>query len=296
MKGQLMNIKRLIVVTFFYSLISFSHNGSNTVLLFSHGIADTYKQAFWYAKSYKKNGVAHYNERYLFPCPWATFNYPDATEGPLRVNYKETSFGQINEMQRLNSAYNKTIKWAQKKWNEYNIILFGLSRGASNVGIFAGLHEIDHVKAIVLESPYYNMGEVIQSIMYKNRLGWLPLSYGETIAEFIFKQYNRNGMNPGNMVQGIPKNIPILIICSQEDQLVPYSSSINVYKKLIESGHQHTYILILNHGRHAKILFGLDGQKYQDVVHAFYKKYNLPHDPSIAANGEKYLSLCQPVL
>lgn len=91
--GGLMNIKGFVVIAFFYSTISFAQSTSNTVLLFSHGIADTYKQAFWYAKSYTKDGVTRYNERYLFPCPWVTFNYPDATEGPLRVNYKETSFG-----------------------------------------------------------------------------------------------------------------------------------------------------------------------------------------------------------
>jgi predicted esterase len=161
---------------------------ANTVVLFSHGIADTYKQAFWYAQSYVKDTITHYNERYLFSSPLATFNYPDSTEGPLRVNYNETSFGQENEMHRLHSAYTKTCTWAEKKWKDYNIILFGLSRGASNVAIFTGLHQLDHVKAIILESPYYTMGDVIESMMHKANFGWMPISYGQTVAEFIFKQ------------------------------------------------------------------------------------------------------------
>jgi hypothetical protein len=132
--------------------------------------------------------------------------------------------------------------------------------------------------------------------MIKNGLDWLPLSWGQSLAEFIFKKYKRDGMSPAGMVEKIPKDLPILIICSQEDGLVPCSSSISIYKKLVDSGHKHTYILILNHGRHAKILSGPDGKKYQRVVHAFYKKHNLPHNPSIAAKGEKYLRKCQPHL
>ncbi len=94
--------------------------------------------------------------------------------------------------------------------------------------------------------------------------------------------------------ENISKDIPILIICSKEDQLVPLSSSINVYKKLIASGHKHTYIFVTDYGRHAKILRGADGEKYQYVVNAFYKKYNLPYCSTSAAKGEDLLALCQP--
>lgn len=270
------------------------NTNSCCTVLFSHGIADTYKQAFWYAKSYEYNGITYTNDRYLFPCPFATFNYPDATQGPLRVNYKETSFGQENEIQRLNYAYKQTKQWAYDKWNNCNIILFGLSRGASNLGIFAGTHILEHVKAIVLESPYYTMSEVIAHMLKKINLGWIPVYYGETVAEFIFKRYNRLGMSPATTVENISHDIPVLIVCSKEDDTVPCKSSINVYKKLLQSGHPNTYILILDHGKHAKILSDRDGQKYQSVVHAFYKKYNLPYDPAIAASEEFLLSKCQP--
>ena len=264
------------------------------LVLFSHGIADTYKQAFLYAKSYIYEGKKYTNDRYLFPCPFVTFNYPDATETIIRVNYKETSFGQPNEIERLHSAYDKAKKWAFNRWDDCNIILFGLSRGASNLGIFAGTRTLEHVKAIILESPYYTMGEVIANMLQKNNLGWVPLSYGESVAEFIFKKYDRYGKSPATTVENIPSDMPILIVCSKEDGLVPYASSINVYKKLLNSGHKHVYILILDHGQHAKILSGQDGQKYQSVVHAFYKKYNLPYDSSSAEEGENILLFCQP--
>jgi hypothetical protein len=260
------------------------------VTIFSHGIADTWKQVHGYAKSYKKDDILHHNDRYLFNTPFVSFNYPDATNRFYRVNYNETSFGQENEISRLNKAYKSTIS----KYKNCDIILSGLSRGAANILIFAGLYQLDNVKALLLESPYFTMGEVIESIMIKKNLGWLPLSYGESIAESIFKRYTRHGSSPANCIENISKEIPIFIICSKEDRLVPFSSSINVYKKLVESGHKHTYIFITEYGKHAAILQGPDGEKYQWVVNAFYKKYNLPHCAASAAQGKSLLTLCQP--
>jgi hypothetical protein len=262
----------------------------NIVTIFSHGIADTWKQVHKYVKSYKKNELSFFNDRFLINTPFASFNYPDASNKFYRINYNETSFGQENEIGRLNKTYVSTMS----RYQDCNIILYGLSRGAANLLIFAGLYQLDNVKALVLESPYFTMGEIIESIMIMKNLAWLPVSYGETIAEFIFKKYTRYGYSPANCIENISKNIPIFIVCSKEDLLVPFSSSMNVYKKLIQSGHKHTYIFVTDQGRHAAILQGSDGEKYQWVVNAFYKKYNLPHCAASAAQGESLLAQCQP--
>jgi len=263
------------------------------VTLYSHGIADTGpNQASWYGKSFIKHNNVYTNKRYLIHTPYVSFNYPDATKRFYRVNWSETSFGQENEIGRLHLCYHRTIK----KYEDCGIILFGLSRGASNLSIFAGLHQYDNIKALILESPYNTMTEVIESMMNRKGLGWIPVSYGEALAEFIFKKYTRDGWSPKNCVDNIPKKTPILIICSKEDQTVPCYSSINLYKNLVSSGHEHTYILIVDHGQHAQILQGPDGEQYQSTVNAFYKKYNLPHCPISAAKGEAYLALCQPNL
>jgi hypothetical protein len=271
---------------------------AKTITLFSHGIADKWSQVHRYVPSYTKNDVLHRNERYVINTPYVSFNYPDATNRFYRVNYNETSFGQENEIGRLYKAYenikNQVYQELHNLLEDIGVILFGVSRGASNQLIFAGRYVLDKVKAIILESPYHTMGEVIESIMHKKNAGWLPLSYGETVAEFIFKKYTRYGHSPANCLKNISQDIPILIVCSEEDHLVPCSSSINVYKKLVECGHKHVYIFIAKQGRHAAILQGPEGEKYQLIVNAFYKKYNLPHNPSDAEKGESLLALCQP--
>jgi hypothetical protein len=267
---------------------------NKVVTIFSHGIADTWKQVHGYVKAYQKHDTIHRNDRYLIHTPFISFNYPDATNKFYRVNYNETSFGQENEIGRLYKAYETALSHYKK--HPCDIILWGLSRGASNVLIFAGLYDLPHVKAIVVESPYCTMSEVIESLMSKKNLDWLDISYGETIAEYIFKKYSRHGLSPAKCLQTIPKDMPILIICSEEDNLVPASTSMNVYKKLVKTGHEHVYIFVAEHGKHAAILQGPDGEKYQWVVNAFYKKYNLPHCSASAAKGKSLLALCQPTI
>ena len=286
-----MNKKNVLLSFLITGSLMHANTKLTTVTLFSHGVADTWTQVLGYIKSYKTADRIHYNERYLFHTPFVSFNYPDATDKFYRVNYAETSFGQENEISRLNKAYQSILSY----YEQCDIILWGLSRGASNILIFAGLHELTHVKAIVLESPYYSMSEVIESIMIKRGVGWLPISYGETLAEFIFKKYSRYGWSPANCIEKISPDIPILVICTKEDHLVPYASSINVYKKLVASGHQHAYIFVAETGVHGGILKGADGDKYQWVVNAFYKKYNLPHCAESAKRGKELLALCQPI-
>jgi len=268
---------------------------ARTIVLSSHGLANTYRHVFNYVKTYKKDGETHYNDKFLFPCSYASFNYPDATDRFWRVNFWQTGFGQKNEINALYAAYQKAVKWCADRNEECKIILHGVSRGASNIAILAGKYALDHVKAMIMESPYDSMDDVIENAMKSLHLEWLPLSYGQSAMESIFRKYRRNVDSPSIMIDKIQKNMPILIICSKQDTRVPYQSSINLYKKLINSGHEHAYILILDYGQHDKILCGPDGHKYQEVVHAFFKKYNLPHDPSIAARGENNFSFCRPI-
>ena len=286
-----MNFKNHILVYLLISSVTLpAFNRSNIVTVFSHGVADTWKQVQGYVKSYKKDGQIYRNDRYLIHTPFLAFNYSDAQPSSIASIIMK----QVLDKKMKFVASIRPDKTAMSHNKNCDIILWGLSRGASNVLIFAGLYQLDNVKALLLESPYFTMGEVIESLMIKKNLAWLPASYGETIMEFIFKRYTRYGHSPAKCIENIAKDIPIFIICSKEDHLVPFSSSINVYKKLVESGHKDTYIFITDQGRHAAILQGPDGEKYQWVVNAFYKKYNLPHCPASAAQGKSLLALCQP--
>src|SRR5438445_1589230 len=168
-----MNLKNKAILCLLavYTLIPTFYLSKNIVTIFSHGIADTWKQVRGYVKSYKKHDDVYRNDRYLFHTPCVAFNYPDATNKFYRVNYNETSFGQENEISRLNKAYRSTLA----RHDNCDIILWGLSRGASNVLIFAGLYQPSNVKALLLESPYFTMGVVIENIMVRQNIACLRL-------------------------------------------------------------------------------------------------------------------------
>jgi len=169
------------------------------------------------------------------------------------------------------------------------IVIFGLSRGASAALNLMALYNPPQVKALVLESPFDTVGSIIDNKRKQLHLEWLSHDTGEYIMEKIFRHYNRNGIRPIDMVSDIRKELPILIICSKEDPLVPWYSSIQLYKKLKESGHLSVHLFLADHGKHSRILCDQDGNTYQAVVHAFYEKYGLPHNAEFALQGRKYL-------
>jgi len=107
--------------------------------------------------------------------------------------------------------------------------------------------------------------------------------------EKIFCRYKRNGIRPIDMISDIRKDLPILIICSKEDPLVPCHSSIKLYQKFKKFGYSSVHLFVADHGKHSRILCDQSGNTYQAVVHAFYEKYGLPYNAKFALQGKKYL-------
>jgi pimeloyl-ACP methyl ester carboxylesterase len=254
--------------------------------LFSHGLADTHKQAHQYLKSDKKP-----EKPYILDAPLVTFDYPDATDSFLRVNRTQTSLGQENEIQRLARAFS-----ANPAKSEHTIVV-GVSRGASTILNFMALYNPETVKAIILESPFDCAENVVKSLINNSRISWLPGAQKCAVGliGFVFSKYKASGIHPIDHLHKIKTNIPILVVCSAKDKLVPPWSSINVYLGLKKSGNRTVHLLILPEGNHAKLITDpIIGKHYQNVAHAFYAHYKLPHNSLFAAEGKKFLAQTQP--
>ena len=243
--------------------------------LFSHGIADSQKQADPYLNTD------------IIRCPLVTFNFADSWNGKLRLNYTQSSFGQENEIERLEHVYNDHC--ASKK-----TILMGVSRGAAVAINFAASNP-PSLSALLLESPYDCADNAVAALV--RRLLKIPFRWvGSAIVSFVFGKYKKDGIHPIDQVAKIRKDMPILIFCLEGDTTVPVSSSVNLYTALKNSGHSNTYLYALPAGAtHARVIYD---QKciplMQQVTHAFYKKHNLPYDPALALAGEPLLQQCQP--
>ena len=257
-----------------------------TIYLFSHGIADTYRQAFNYLQDKTQP-----NKPYLIQTNLITFDYPDATTGYLRVNRHETSLAQDHEIIHLANRFYRNINANDQ------VVLIGVSRGASSLINFMSWYKPTSVQALILESPFDSADSIIRNIVNLAGLAWIPGSQcaGLALLCSIFKKYNSKGLKPVESVKNIPVQLPILLICSLQDSLVPAWSTIILYSALVATGNKHVYLLILPQGAHGRLIsHPLSGQLYQTTAHAFYRRYGLPHNPILAEQGEYLLNDAQP--
>lgn len=247
-----------------------NNSGGNMIYLFSHGLADSHKQAFRYKDLTPDQTIE-------------TFDYPDVNHGILRVNRLQSSLAQENEIERLSQAFNQTVTQTNN-----DVVLIGVSRGASTIVNFMGLYNPDQVKAIVIESPFDCVDSIATSVCHESKFSWIPgiKRWCCKLMSFIFCKYKPHGIRPIDCAAKIKRNLPILIIASARDGLVPVWSSINLYHELRNTGHENTFLVIFEDGKHAKLInHNRHGSLYRQVTHAFYQKFNLPYDPELARLG-----------
>ncbi|HEV2600670.1 MAG TPA: hypothetical protein VGT41_00095 [Candidatus Babeliales bacterium] len=210
--------------------------------------------------------------------------------------FKYSYLAQEGDIQILKASYEELQK-------DHNIILFGVSRGASVIRNFLGRYRASQVKAAVEESPFASLEDVTTHIVSKEADKIVPFPFvvkkvlGDIIAscaKIMFKGYSPYGIRPVDVAAKVDPELPILVVCSKEDDVIPASSSIKLYEKIKQAGHKKAHLLVLDHGQHAYITAGRDGLKYRNVLHAFYQKYNLPHTAEYAKAGEAHFAKTQP--
>jgi len=189
--------------------------------------------------------------------------------------------GQGDDIERLHNACK----------DHENVIIVGTSRGASTIINYLGTYKPTNILAAVLESPFDHANNVANNLLskfsIKDKEGLI-----NTVRPFLFRNYDPDGIQPIKVAADVSKDIPILLICSKSDGLIPDSSTANLYKVLKDSGHPHVYLLTCKYGSHGRILWSKDGALFKNVVHAFYKHHNLPHHEPWAQEGFEQFQQC----
>lgn len=256
------------------SKLNATNHINQVIYLFSHGFGDTGRQANKYMREYKtRRDKLKTNKFYIIDGETKTFNYPDTVFKPLS-NIFQTSLGQENELNCLRDAYNET----QEK--ECDVVLIGVSRGASAAATFMGACQCKRVRAVILISPFAHVCDVFKTNFFYKL--FIKLS-----------RFSETGKHPIEWLPKIDKSVPVLLVCSETDKTVPCASTIRLYKQLVDCGHAHAYLLCLKVGRHARFLKSPEAEKFQNVTHAFYKRYGLPHNEKFALLGEPFLQGCK---
>jgi len=275
--------------------------------LFAHGLYNDQSLAYYYEDIAKhhtksitpqelklilKSGYTHTwkigkhedSQCWIIQQPLYTFNFPDATR--YGFDGSQTSLGQDNEIQTLANEYEK-IK-------DKKIVLMGMSRGASTILNFIATRPSESVVAAIVESPFDSVTDALSTLCKMAGINWIPYSILHNSPNLLFGKFNPKGISPIKVIHNINKELPVLIIASIEDQLIPASNIAPLYYKLVDAEHQHVYFLLLDKGLHGYLLENDDAPLYINTVHAFYKKYGLPHNAAFAEQGETLLMQCQP--
>lgn len=257
-------------------------------VLFLHGLVDDHTQAHEYFKETDELKKRHNTSgNYLHDLSNTNlrsvqFDYGNGTLAKFLYASRST-LAQSKEIERVNEAYNGIDE-------SNSVLLDGTSNGAS-VGIGFVAKYNPRLAGMILQAPYDSVKGVIQENI-KNENG---KRYAYAGVQKLFPGHNPSLESPIEQIKYIHnKDLPILIVCSKKDWVVPYKSTVRVYKEFVTQGFVNAYILITKAGKHAKILWGPDGKLYQNVVHAFKKKYHIPgYNESFANAGLSLLEKCQ---
>jgi hypothetical protein len=155
-------------------------------------------------------------------------------------------------------------------------IMYGISRGSATV--FESFAQLDSenkagdIAAVVCEGIFDSVPNIIKHAPFLQRTKL------KLLMALPFSRFKKDGPSPLAWVDKIiTKDKPIAIITSKADGEVPYKNTLNLYNKLIEKGHTNIHLLVLEHSSHTEYPVGAEKEKYQNFMHAFYRKYNLPH-------------------
>lgn len=216
-------------------------------------------------------GANYYKDAHILSAETTdAFNFPDMQDGIF--NPKKTCLAQHEEIVTLYNEYQKTAA------NDTGVVLLGVSRGAATVVNFLGRCKPFNIKAAIVESPFAHVDDVLGY-----RLPAIPMVIKKAIIQSMYPKYSPCGEHPINFVSLIDKNVPVAFICSKQDNLISYQSTLRLYRKALAAGHKKVHILILEEGQHAYLM----SEAYQEFVHAFYRYYDLPYDAVLADKGEE---------
>ncbi len=225
---------------------------TQAVSVFSHGFGGDADQAAYYS-TYDRGG-------FLSKKNIVTFNYQEVgTSIPLW----NCSFGQEEDMGQLRSVINC--------FDQKEVDLVGVSRGANTIANLAATDLSRNIKSAILESPFSNIKDVVGGIT-----GYPSFA----MALNVISRHKYNGIQPDKIAQAIPKDLPVLLLCSNEDALISAESTKKIYDIMRASGHEKVHLVTFKKGGHANV-FGANYPEAQAAVHEFYKHYGRPYDQTI---------------
>lgn len=162
-------------------------------------------------------------------------------------------------------------RWDVLSWVDYalarfgngtDILLFGISMGASTVLMASELELPDNVKGILADCPYSAPGKIIRCVAKKMRI---PTGLAWLFAWVGAKVYGDFDLREADSMRAVRKTkIPILLIHGEADGFVPCDMSAEIQRANPQMVHRCTFP-----GADHGISFLVDRKRYQQIVSEF---------------------------
>ena len=190
------------------------------------------------------------------------------------INLNLVSIGQKNDVEEHLTKY-QLLKECHP---DDDIILYGVSRVAAttfNAMCLNHIHyDLSRVKLVVLEGCFDSVPSLLDQTKF-----WLK--YLSLFQNWIPSQYDPNGINPLQLADKFPLQVPLVFITCQKDEIVPIANTYKLIQKVKEHGHQNIHLLVLQNSSHPRYLLDCpdDRMKYLSFIHEIYQTYSLPYCP-----------------
>jgi hypothetical protein len=214
-------------------------------------------------------------------------------------NIFRMSVGQNLDMETHRRKYDA---WKAKEDKNSGLVLWGVSRGTAATFCAFAKEQYPEVKLVVLEGAI----DSVQNILAHYARHIPNERVAKTVTQAVnaglafFKRkgyiaYDPEGPSPLKSVDTFPEGVPVVFITSKIDAVVPCTSTERIANALAAKGKNEVYLLNLERSSHPNYMYDdpQDRNKYETLIHAVYKKYNLKHDSNLAAQGGELLEQCR---
>ncbi|MCK9544462.1 MAG: alpha/beta fold hydrolase, partial [Novosphingobium sp.] len=208
-------LNKCLINAFVIKLILMTANiNAETVFIFNHGLGGNKNQIKFYQMPNKANWD-------ILGQRTVSFDFPEVS-GDGNINMNNANLAQDKDIEALDIVYKECLK----DKNVDKIILVGVSRGASVAIAYASRHP-EKLAGMVLESPFDSIDKIIKYQLNQKYIGWIPgLRFiAHSWIANVYKAYDKNGIQPIDVVKSLPKDLPILFVHSKQDKLISVKSS-----------------------------------------------------------------------
>jgi hypothetical protein len=153
----------------------------------------------------------------------------------------------------------------------------------------------EQVKAVVLEGVFDDIPHLLKHFGFSGK-GELVENISHNALNLAAGGYSKTGPFPSLCLDGMPRDIPLLLVTSLKDWQVPYQCTLRLYRLLKERGHEKVHLLVLQNAGHSDYMIGdtEDKRHYEAVVHSFYRYYGLAYNAVLADQGQELFRQTTP--